>query len=289
MSVEVRSRFWYALPQLKYLAMPWLTEPANAPYVGLDYCYNTTLNQWSCTHPPNNSESIQAFPAQQCYDDSIIAFAGPSSLQPILSLPTDVGGSTVWFSEVNPSSYVLNPSYTPTTTSIQVTASVPTTVEVVSATSSSPASVATSFASTTSGPTGTSAGQSASAVPSSSSGLSSGAKIGIGVGVGIGALGLIVVGAGMFLSLRRRSHQPVPQTDDSAYAYASDVKTTRPVPPTELPGTAPRTYQYDQAGYGDGYGGSSTVANWDSPAPTYQSHVLPITRPAGHDRLHEIG
>jgi hypothetical protein len=72
---------------------------ADAPYVGLDYCSNTTNYEWSCTHPKNNLAAIQPFDfAAPCLNDSIIAFAGPVSLPPYLSLPQTIDGSTLYFS-----------------------------------------------------------------------------------------------------------------------------------------------------------------------------------------------
>ena len=98
-------------PSYTDASCPWKCGPTfdTGIYVGLDYCYQTTQNEWACTHPPSNSATIESFPAQECVDDSVVAFAGPSSLQPILSLPTNVGGETVWFSEVNPTSFELEP------------------------------------------------------------------------------------------------------------------------------------------------------------------------------------
>jgi hypothetical protein len=296
---------------------PWKCGESfeDKPYVGLDYCVNTTTNEWSCTHPPDNSDAIQPFPAQQCYEDSIIAFAGPAVLQPILSLPEVQGSATVWFSQINPTSWTPDPNYTPTSTSIQVTASVPTKVELVStsSTTTTSSSTITSSSSSSSGsPTRPQAGQTASntAPPSSTTssdgggGLSSGAKIGIGVGVGVGAVGLLALGAAIFLIRRRRSghdHQPVSQIDyHSAGAFPDETKDKRPRPPSELPASTKYDSPsgYGASGYGtsrgtgtgSGYGNSSTGANWDSPVPTYSANNEPVAgpRPAGHDRLHEL-
>lgn len=225
------------------------TFPASTPYVGLEYCSNTTTNEWACTHPPSNSDSIQANAPQLCVDDSVIAFAGPSSLQPVLSLPTNIGGSTVYFSQVNPTSYSLVPNYTPKT-SVSVTASVPTTVEVVSATSTSssgssssssnsapingvsPSSQSSSFQ-----PTNIPASATSSPTPThSSSSLSSGAKIGIGVGVGIGGLGLVALAAAFFLWRRRRSgHHVVPQHDDYGAVAGRVSKDSKGRPYSDVP------------------------------------------------------
>ena len=308
---------------------PWKcgADFASAPYVGLDYCYNTTQNEWSCTHPPSNSDSIQEFPAQECLDDSIIAFAGPSSLQPVLSLPTDIGGGTVYFSQVNPTSYSLDPNYTPTTT-IRATASVPTAVEQVSTTSGTDSStssqapiagITASSASTTFEPSNTpasthsttsisvstaaaSTSASSSPTPSASSGgsgLSTGAKIGIGVGVGLAALGVLAFIGAFFLFRRRRqshSHQPVSQIDND-YGAGVDTEYKRPRPPSELPGST--KYPDGRGGYtygpGQGQGGSengtgtgTNTASWGSAAPTYtQAQHTMGPRPDGADRLHE--
>ena len=98
-------------PSYSDASCPWKCGPTfdTGKYVGLDYCYNTNLNDWACAHPPSDSDAIESIPPQECVDDSIVAFAGPSALQPILSLPTTVGGQTAWFSEVNPTSFALDP------------------------------------------------------------------------------------------------------------------------------------------------------------------------------------
>ncbi|KIV82198.1 hypothetical protein PV11_04325 [Exophiala sideris] len=261
---------------------PWKcgSDFDNAPYVGLDYCSNTTQNEWSCTHPPSNSDSIQPFPAQECLDDSIIAFAGPSSLQPILSLPTDIGGSTEWFSEVNPTSYILDPNYTPTTTSIQVTASVPVSVQLVY---TSTGSVTTASSGQT---TPTSPGT--AALAHTDSGLSTGAKIGIGVGVGTGGLGLIALaGAALLIMRRRRSSNgtlssAVEKAEVQRPGSRADIKASLLGPPGELPGSDvnSRTKLQDSAGYGD----ATAVRGWESPAPEYSA----TQKPAMQDEPHEM-
>jgi hypothetical protein len=274
---------------------PSNTSAESAPYVGLDYCSNTTSNQWSCTHPPSNNDAIEEFPPQQCYDDSIIAFAGPSVLQPILSLPTDVGAGTVWFSQVNPTSYTLDPNYTPTTTFVD-TASTPSSVEYVSSSSTeTTSSSTTTTSSTTTESTSTSSSSSSpgSAAPGGSSptstppptseeqdsGLSSSAKIGIGVGVGVGGLGLSALLIACMLIRRRKR---VAQRDDTQ-SYPHDFPTgaavgagfndtlpeqeKKPRPPSELPGSAPisggRYEDMRNGGYGSGYGtGTGTGGGW---------------------------
>ncbi|KAK5064292.1 hypothetical protein LTR84_000125 [Exophiala bonariae] len=285
---------------------PWKCGPDYdaSPYVGLVYCYNTTQVEWSCTHPPSNSDSIQENAPQQCYDDSIVAFAGPSSLQPILSLPTNVGGSTVYFTQVNPTSYSLDPNYSPTT-SIRLTASVPTGVEFVSDvtktttitppeagyTSTTSQLLATNTALTSASHAGgetISPTSSATALEADhSSALSTGAKAGIGVGISIGVLALGAIAAMLFFR-HRKSHQPVPQTEEYVVPAPppseSHMKEIRPRPLSELEGSTLRDFRYSQSGYGHTSNGSMQ----DSSAISYMTGDARPPQPTVHHRLHEM-
>lgn len=205
----------------------------------------------------------------------------------------------MYFSQVNPTSYLLEPNYSPTT-SIRLTASIPTGVELVSPTSSTiinPTlsqfdSQSSSTNSASISPSGL-AGQtnSASSSPTSpitpangSSGLSTGAKAGIGVGVtiGVGTLGLI---AGFFVFRHRKSHQPVPQVEEYPEpAPVPDLKETHPRPLSELEGSTLGAFKYAQSSYGH----ASTPSIQDGSAVTYTPGESSPPRLAGRTRLHEM-
>lgn len=126
-------------------------------------------------------------------------------------------------------------------------------------------------------------------------GLSTGAKAGIGIGVGLGVL-IAIFAISFFLRrrrLHRHQHQPVSQFEHSA--YPEQDKKPRPV--SELPGSgvpvAGAKYEdMRSSGYESEYGTGMAAkgsSNWSSPAPTYSPTMQTGPRPAGSDRVHELG
>jgi hypothetical protein len=67
----------------------------------LGYCSDSgAARQWTCKRPPSDEVSIQVVPDNTppiCDNASLIAFAGSNQLQPIVSLPTSMGGPTATF------------------------------------------------------------------------------------------------------------------------------------------------------------------------------------------------
>lgn len=163
------------------------TEESN--WVGLIYC-NGSSNQWDCNHPetcgkycPTNSvwqQAIQSLPSRPRGCDDLTpqkgAFAGPTSLAPVLLLPTNLGGVTSYYSLS-----AIGGSY------ITLTATSPFTM-TATATNATPTSSSTNTGSF---------GQTASATS-----LSTGAKAGIGAGVG--TVVLIIAALTAFLLMKRR-------------------------------------------------------------------------------------
>ncbi|QDS75082.1 hypothetical protein FKW77_006880 [Venturia effusa] len=202
-------------------------------WIGLIYC-NASGNQWDCNHPdtcadycPSNAiwqQAIQSLPTRPRGCDDLHpqkgAFAGPTSLAPIMLLPTNLGGMTSYYSlSANGGSYVTYTATTPyptTTTSIQTT---------------------TASSSTRSG------------------GLTTGAKAGIGAGIGTAVLAIFALAAYLLMKRRKRSkvEQKIVTAPDNAVGeqgtvmdqdhwstkaeLANDAQTQRsPVPPPqELP------------------------------------------------------
>jgi hypothetical protein len=67
----------------------------------LGYCSDSgAARQWTCKHPPSDEVSIHVVPDNTppiCDNASLIAFAGSNQLQPMISLPTSIGGPTATF------------------------------------------------------------------------------------------------------------------------------------------------------------------------------------------------
>ncbi|KAE9971692.1 hypothetical protein BLS_004338 [Venturia inaequalis] len=226
-------------------------------WVGLVYCNGSSGNQWACNHPetcgehcPTNSiwqQAIQTLPARPPGCDNLIpqkyAFAGPTSLAPIMLLPTNLGGATTYYS---------------------LTAISGTTV---------------TYSATT--PYATNANHQSSGQVSSESGLSTAAKTGIGAGIGGAALVTTALAAFILLKRRRRSkrQQSVATAPGSTFGQqavnenqwspkaelASDAQTQRfTMPPQELP-----TNKSDQdlSLVGQGGKGSGSTGLYELPTP----------------------
>ena len=73
---------------------------ADLVWVGLVYC-NSSSNEWTCCDTSDKGTFPQSVDACSCTPESSttnIAFAGPATLEALLSLPTAVGGPTSTFS-----------------------------------------------------------------------------------------------------------------------------------------------------------------------------------------------
>lgn len=93
----------------------------------------------------------------------------------------------------------------------------------------------------TGGPSGAPSG--ASSQDASSSGLGTGAKIGLGVGIPVGVLGLLAIGA--FLWMRRRKRATEPKNVSEMYAHTDNKGTAPPYQETAMNQQGAAVYRHE--------------------------------------------